>query len=55
MQRGLSAGYAALCLCTLIRAFTPGKLHDEETAHDSYMNPEPGFQSVPGDSAGADY
>jgi len=23
---------------------------DEEAAYESYMNPEPGFQSVPGDS-----
>ena len=27
--------------------------HDEETAYESYMNPEPGFQSGPGDSADA--
>jgi len=25
--------------------------HDEETAYESYMNPETGFQSGPGDSA----
>ena len=25
--------------------------YDEETAYESYMNPEPGFQSGPGDSA----
>ena len=24
--------------------------HDEETAYDSYMNPEPGFRAGPGDS-----
>ena len=28
--------------------------YDEETAYDIYMNPEPGFQSGPGDSANAD-
>ena len=28
--------------------------YDEETAYESYMNPEPGFQSGPGDSADAD-
>ena len=28
--------------------------YDEETAYESYMNPEPGFQSGPGDSANAD-
>ena len=28
--------------------------YDEETAHESYMNPEPGFQSGPGDSVDAD-
>ena len=28
--------------------------YDEETAFESYMNPEPGFQSGPGDSANAD-
>ena len=28
--------------------------YDEETAYGSYMNPEPGFQSGPGDSANAD-
>jgi hypothetical protein len=27
--------------------------YDEETAYDSYMNPEPGFQSGPGDSVDA--
>jgi len=26
----------------------------EETAYESYMNPEPGFQSGPGDSTNAD-
>jgi len=30
------------------------KDYDEETAHESYMNPEPGFQSGPGDSVDAD-
>jgi hypothetical protein len=28
--------------------------YDEETAYESYMNPEPGFQSGPGDSENAD-
>jgi hypothetical protein len=28
--------------------------YDEETAYDGYMNPEPGFQSGPGDSVNAD-
>ena len=28
--------------------------YDEETAYESYMNPEPGFQSGPGDTVGAD-
>jgi len=28
--------------------------YDEETAYESYINPEPGFQSGPGDSAYAD-
>ena len=28
--------------------------YDEETACESYMNPEPGFQSGPGDSVDAD-
>ena len=28
--------------------------YDEETAYESYMNPEPGFQSGPGDSLDAD-
>jgi len=28
--------------------------YDEEAAFVSYMNPEPGFQSGPGDSANAD-
>jgi len=28
--------------------------YDEEAAYESYMNPEPGFQSGPGDSANAD-
>jgi len=28
--------------------------YDEETAYEGYMNPEPGFQSGPGDSAEAD-
>jgi hypothetical protein len=28
--------------------------YDEETAYESYMKPEPGFQSGPGDSANAD-
>ena len=28
--------------------------YDEETAYESYMNPEPGSQSGPGDSANAD-
>jgi len=28
--------------------------YDEETAYESYMNPEPGFQSGPGDSSNAD-
>jgi len=28
--------------------------YDEETAYESYMNPEPGFQSGPGDSTNAD-
>ena len=28
--------------------------YDEETAYESYMNPEPGFQSDPGDSTNAD-
>ena len=28
--------------------------YDEETAYESNMNPEPGFQSGPGDSADAD-
>jgi len=28
--------------------------YDEETAYEGYMNPEPGFQSGPGDSANAD-
>ena len=27
--------------------------YDEETAYESYMNPEPGIQSGPGDSANA--
>jgi len=27
--------------------------YDEETAYESYMNPEPGFQSGPGDSVDA--
>jgi len=27
--------------------------YDEETAYESYMNPEPGFESGPGDSADA--
>ena len=30
------------------------KNNDEETAYESYMNPEPGFQSGPGDSTNAD-
>jgi len=30
------------------------KTIDEETAYESYMNPEPGFQSGPGDSVDAD-
>jgi len=29
-------------------------LTDEETAYESYINPEPGFQSGPGDSVDAD-
>jgi len=28
--------------------------YDEETAYESYMNPEPGFQSGPGDYVDAD-
>ena len=28
--------------------------YDEEAAYESYMNPEPGLQSGPGDSANAD-
>ena len=28
---------------------------DEEAAYDSYMNPEPGFKSGPGDFVFADY
>ena len=28
--------------------------YDEETAYESYMNPEPGFQSGPGDTVDAD-
>ena len=28
--------------------------YDEETAYESYMNPEPGFKSGPGDSVDAD-
>jgi len=28
--------------------------YDEETANENYMNPEPGFQSGPGDSVDAD-
>ena len=28
--------------------------YDEEAAYGSYMNPEPGFQSGPGDSVDAD-
>jgi len=28
--------------------------YDEETAYESYMNPEPGFQSGPEDSTNAD-
>ena len=28
--------------------------YDEETAYESYMNPEPGFQSGPGDAVDAD-
>ena len=28
--------------------------YDEETTYESYMNPEPGFQSGPGDSVDAD-
>ena len=28
--------------------------YDEETAYESYMNPEPGFQSGPGGSVDAD-
>jgi len=28
--------------------------YDEETAYGIYMNPEPGFQSGPGDAANAD-
>jgi len=28
--------------------------YDEETAYDSFMNSEPGFQSGPGDSVDAD-
>ena len=28
--------------------------YDEETAYESYMNPELGFQSGPGDSSDAD-
>ena len=28
--------------------------YDEEAAYESYMNPEPGFQSGPGGSANAD-
>jgi len=28
--------------------------YDEEAAYESYINPEPGFQSGPGDSADAD-
>jgi len=27
--------------------------YDEETAYNGYMNPESGFQSIPGDSADA--
>ena len=28
--------------------------YNEEAAYESYMNPEPGFQSGPGDSSDAD-
>ena len=28
--------------------------YDEVTAYESYINPEPGFQSGPGDSVDAD-
>ena len=28
--------------------------YDEEAAYESYINPEPGFQSGPGDSVDAD-
>jgi len=28
--------------------------YDEEAAYESYMNPEPGFQSGPGDAVDAD-
>ena len=34
--------------------YIPRDVYDEETAYESYMNPEPGFQSGPGDSANAD-
>ena len=30
------------------------KNQDKETAYEGYMNPEPGFQSGPGDSVDAD-
>ena len=36
------------------RACKKANDYDEETAYESYMNPEPGFQSGPGDSANAD-
>jgi len=33
---------------------TKAKTPDEESAYDSYMNPEPGYRSGPGDSLDAD-
>jgi len=39
-----------------MKQFPPAflKRNFEEAAHDSCMNPEPGFQSGPGDSTDAD-
>ena len=36
------------------RTLRKGNDDDEETAYESYMNPEPGFQSGPGGAVDAD-
>jgi len=44
------------CSCTTWEYMVTISLckNDEEAAYESYMNPEPGFQSGPGDSVDAD-